>query len=157
MSLRRGETVKQSQWIRYCHCVHYRKVTGSAFVTGLMYRAEEVRWTRFKSSLGVLRVFCQTCGDAQEFRQLDAPEKDCLMLGTFNDPSLIEVDGNVEHIFADRELNLCTWITRVEDQRPTAFADNDQNPLLSAFTTLENLRAASWPVGVAGNTHHQTR
>lgn len=26
------------------------------------------------------------------------------MLGSFDDPSLIEVDGNVEHVFAEREL-----------------------------------------------------
>jgi len=36
------------------------------------------------------------------------------MLGAFDDPSLIEIDGNVEHVFAERELS---WV-HVDDGFP---------------------------------------
>ena len=36
------------------------------------------------------------------------------MLGAFDDPSLIAVDGNVEHVFAERELS---WV-HVDDGLP---------------------------------------
>lgn len=111
----RFETSEQPQWIRHCHCLPCRKLTGSAFLTGLMYRATDVSWTgetaSFESSPGILRVFCRTCGSTLAFRQADAPEKDCIMLGAFDDPSLIEVAGNVDHVFAERELS---W-THVDD------------------------------------------
>ena len=114
----RFETEKQPQWIKHCHCITCRKVTGAAFVTGLMYRAEDVNWSgetgSIESSPGVLRVFCPTCSGSLAFRQVDTPEKDCLMLGAFDDPSLIEVDGNVEHVFKERELD---WL-RVDDGFP---------------------------------------
>ncbi|MDJ0945579.1 MAG: GFA family protein [Kiloniellales bacterium] len=112
----RFETDTQPQWIRHCHCVQCRKQTGAAFVTGLMYRAEDLRWTgetrSYESSAGVSRTFCPTCGGSLAFRQADAPEKDCLMLGAFDDPSLIEIDGNVEHVFAERELD---WLHLDDD------------------------------------------
>lgn len=107
----RFETERQPQWIKDCHCVICRKVTGSAFLTGLMYRAEDVHWTgkpsSFESSSGIMRMFCRICGNSLAFRQVAVPEKDCLMLGAFDDPSLIEIDGNVEHVFAERELD---WV-----------------------------------------------
>ena len=114
----RFETERQPQWIRHCHCVMCRKATGSAFLTGLMYRAADIRWTgetgSFESSPGIVRVFCRTCGSSLAFRQVAVPEKDCLMLGAFDDPSLIEIVGNVEHVFAERELS---W-ARVNDGFP---------------------------------------
>ena len=107
----RFKTEKQPQWIKHCHCVLCRKVTGSAFLTGLMYRAQDIHWTgtssSFESSSGVLRTFCQTCGSSLGFREVQAPEKDCVLLGAFDDPSLIEIEGNVEHVFAECELS---WV-----------------------------------------------
>jgi hypothetical protein len=84
-------------------------MSGSPFSTGLMYRAETVRWTgemkSYESSPGIFRVFCTTCGSSVAFREGAAPEKDVVLLGAFDDPSRIEVSDNVHHIFAKYELD----------------------------------------------------
>jgi hypothetical protein len=94
--------------IRHCHCIMCRKASGAAFMTGLMYRSEDVRWSgsmkRYESSPGILRYFCETCGGTLAFREAEASEKDCVQLGCFDDPAQIQIDGNVDHIFAEREL-----------------------------------------------------
>lgn len=114
----RFETDEQPQLIKHCHCDLCRKSSGSAFMTGLFYRADWVRWSgeakSYESSPGILRLFCGTCGSSLAFRQAAAPEKDCLLLGVFDDPSKIEVDDNVEHVFAERELE---WM-RIDDAFP---------------------------------------
>lgn len=114
----RFETHEQPQLIRHCHCDMCRKSSGSAFMTGLFYRADAVKWTgeakSYESSPGILRYFCVTCGGSLAFRQAEAPEKDCLLLGTLDDPSRIEVNDNVEHVFAERELG---WM-RIDDTFP---------------------------------------
>lgn len=85
-----------------------------------MYRAEEIEWTgdvkSFESSPGILRVTCEKCGSYLAFRELAAPEKDVVLLGAFDDPSQLLVDNNVNHIFAERELN---WL-HIADGFPRA-------------------------------------
>jgi hypothetical protein len=58
----------------------------------------------YETSPGVLRMFCPICSGSLAFRQVSAPEKECLMLGAFDDPSQIAVNDNVEQVFAEREL-----------------------------------------------------
>lgn len=114
----RFETDRQPQMIRHCHCEMCRKFSGSAFGTGLMFRADEVHWTgkmqNYESSPGILRVFCSTCGSSLAFRATATPQKDCVLLGAVDDPSLIQVDGNLDHMFGTRELH---WI-RIDDGLP---------------------------------------
>jgi hypothetical protein len=114
----RFETSEQPQWIVHCHCEPCRKASGAAFLSGLMYRGEAIRWTGetngYESSPGIWRVFCGSCGGSLAFRQDAAPEKDVLLLGAFDDPSKIEIHDNVNHIFAEREL---AWL-HVDDGFP---------------------------------------
>jgi hypothetical protein len=114
----RFETDEQPQWIEHCHCIQCRKASGAAFLSGLMYRAEAIRWSgepkSYESSPGIRRTFCGICGGSLAFRQDAAPEKDCLLLGAFDDPSKIEIHDNVNHIFAEREL---AWL-HVDDGFP---------------------------------------
>lgn len=114
------ETNQQPLWISHCHCTYCRKMSGSPFSTGLMYRSEAVRWSgemrSYESSPGIFRVCCPNCGCYLAFREGAAPEKDCVMLGVLDDPSKIEVDGNVNHIFAKHELR---WL-HMEDGFPRA-------------------------------------
>jgi hypothetical protein len=114
----RFQTDQQPLMIRHCHCVMCRKMTGSAFMTGLMYRADAIQWSgqtnSYESSPGIVRVFCGNCGSSLAFRQTVVPEKDCLLLGAFDDPSQIQIGRKVDHIFAERELD---WL-RIDDGLP---------------------------------------
>ena len=116
----RFETSSQPLLIRHCHCEMCRKSSGSAFMTGLLYRMDAVRWRgairNYESSPGVLRTFCRACGSCLGFRQRDASETEFLLLGSFDEPSQIEIDDNVDHVFAEREL---AWI-RIDDRFPRA-------------------------------------
>ena len=114
----RFETNEQPLWISHCHCTNCRKMSGSPFSTGLMYKSDTVHWTgdvtSYESSLGIFRVFCPICGGSLAFREGCAPEKDCVLLGAFDDPSQIRVDDNVNHIFAKYELD---WLN-IDDGFP---------------------------------------
>ena len=116
----RFETNDQPLLIRHCHCEMCRKSSGSAFMTGLLYQLDAVRWhgemQSYESSPGVLRTFCTICGASLGFRQSNAAETEFLLLGSFDDPSGIEVNDNVDHVFAERELK---WI-KIEDTFPRA-------------------------------------
>ena len=105
----RFETNEQPQGISHCHCSYCRKMSGSPFSTALFYRSDAVRWsgemTSYESSPGIFRVFCPTCGCSVAFREGAAPEKDGVLLGVLDDPSKIEVNDNVNHIFAKYELS----------------------------------------------------
>jgi len=105
------------QLLRHCHCVLCRKTSGSAFMSGLMYRSADVEWTgemaSYESSPGMLRLFCGKCGSPLAQREVAAPEKDCLTLGCFDDPSQIQI-GNVDHVFAERQL---AWLP-IDDGYP---------------------------------------
>ena len=105
----RFETNEQPQGISHCHCSYCRKMSGSPFSTALFYRSDAVRWsgemTSYESSPGIFRVFCPTCGCSVAFREGAAPEKDGVLLGVLDDPSKIEVNNNVNHIFAKYELS----------------------------------------------------
>ena len=49
-------------------------------------------------------------------RQRNAAETEFLLLGSFDDPSKIEINDNVDHVYAERELG---WI-KVDDDSPRA-------------------------------------
>ena len=86
-------------------------------MTGLFYRADAVKCTvgtkSYESEPGMLCDSCVTCGSFQAFRQFEAPKKR-LLLGTFDDPSGIEINGNVGHVLAERQLG---WL-RNDDAFP---------------------------------------
>ena len=70
----------------------------------------------YESSPGILRVFCPNCGCSLAFREDAAPEKDVVLLGVLDDPSEIEVNENVNHLFAKYELG---WL-HMDDGFPRA-------------------------------------
>ncbi len=114
----RFEADEQPQWIRHCHCVKCRKVSGSAFLTGLIFRAGAIHWTgkpeSYESSPELLRAFCSKCGSSLTCQSVHDSDKIYLLLGSFDDPSKIKVDDNVDHIFSERELE---WL-HIDDQFP---------------------------------------
>ena len=89
-------------------------------MTGLLYPTGATRWSgeadSYESSPGILRIFCRTCGSPLGFRQARVSATEFLLLGTFDDPALIEVRDNVDHVFAEREL---AWM-KVDDHFPHA-------------------------------------
>ena len=116
----RFRTSDQPLLVRHCHCEMCRKASGSAFMTGMLYRMDAVRWRgavqSYESSPGVLRTFCGICGSSLGFRQRDAAAREFLLLGSFDDPRKIEINDNVDHVYAERELG---WI-RIDDDFPRA-------------------------------------
>ena len=114
----RFEADEQPQWIRHCHCVMCRKVSGSAFLTGLIFRAGAIHWTgkpeSYESSPGFLRTFCSKCGSSLTNEIVHVSDKLYLLLGSFDDPSKIKIDDNVDHVFSERELE---WL-HTDDQFP---------------------------------------
>ncbi|TNE62660.1 MAG: GFA family protein [Alphaproteobacteria bacterium] len=65
------EAVADPLWVAHCHCPSCRKMTGAAFATYAGFDKSAVQFTgevkRFRSSPGVNRHFCPTCGAAISF------------------------------------------------------------------------------------------
>lgn len=83
-------------WVVHCHCRDCRQVAGTAFVTWIGFRANQVSFTRgdaararYASSPGVTRTFCATCGTPLSFEGETFPGEIHLMVGTLDDPAAV--------------------------------------------------------------------
>lgn len=103
----------QPKWIANCHCNDCRKATGSAFSTyvGCSVEQADIGGTpsEFRSSEGVSRLFCQTCGSPIAYRGSRWPDEVHFFVGLFEDAGLLEPKANV---FTNDEL---PWVQFTND------------------------------------------
>jgi hypothetical protein len=112
----RYETLGEPIWVGHCHCRSCQKHSGSAFTTGVMFRASDLVWDKskpevYKSSPGVERGFCPTCGSTLTFARLDRDEV-TVLAGSLDNPNVISPS---EHIFTEEQ---CIWL-RLDDGLPS--------------------------------------
>ena len=88
----RFEVVGEPRSAMYCHCFFCRRQTGApvaAFVD--CDGVAEFRWVRgrpgaYRSSPGVRRSFCRSCGTPLTFEAEHYPGRIYVAIGTFDDP-----------------------------------------------------------------------
>jgi hypothetical protein len=98
------ETTGEFDFMSHCHCSRCRKANGAAFSTEVMCDAADFRFTRgrdrvsrFESSPGLARAFCQRCGSPVPEDTKPWQGKLLLPAGSFDD----EIDAHpMGHIFA---------------------------------------------------------
>lgn len=78
-------------WQDHCHCESCRRATASGFTSFFSLPKASVRWTgaakAYRSSPGVLRRFCDTCGTQLSYETDARPGDIDLYAGTLDDPS----------------------------------------------------------------------
>ncbi len=77
----------------YCHCAMCRKVSGAPFTGFVEFPDGAIAWTQgqsetYRSSEGVLRRFCGTCGSSLTF---EAEGILFLSLGSLDSPEQVDV------------------------------------------------------------------
>ncbi len=78
-----------------CHCEDCRRITASPFTGFFAVPDTAWRWTGekpqlYRSSPGVRRWFCGTCGTPVAYATSDRPEETHLYIATLLDPASIE-------------------------------------------------------------------
>jgi hypothetical protein len=94
----------------HCHCSMCRKWSGSAFLSYLGARLQDVAWTRgegvlgrYRSSPGFERLFCTSCGSSLAAWPTDpGAELTWLMMGTLDDAAGARPD---KHIFVESKAD----------------------------------------------------
>ncbi len=91
------------KYASYCHCGMCRKVSGAPFTGFVEFPEGALDWTQgqlevYRSSQGVLRRFCGTCGSSLTFEadgilfvslgSLDFPERVAVKCHTYTDSQL---------------------------------------------------------------------
>ena len=78
--------------IGHCHCTACRRQTGAGYATYVVMMARDVSWegalATYRSTPGVERGFCPTCGSTLSFARPDRGEMS-LHAGTFDRPEAI--------------------------------------------------------------------
>lgn len=125
----RYEASEAPEWIVHCHCQLCRRQTGAAFATFVLYRDGNLTWLHdkpavYRSTPGVERGFCPTCGSAISFARPGRGETSVLV-GSLDDPNAVHPS---EHIFVEQR---CTWLHMddglpVHDRFPPS--DEDREP-----------------------------
>ncbi len=90
-------------WASYCHCGMCRKVSGAPFMAFVEFPQGTVTWTngeasRYRSSDGVERRFCSTCGSSLTF---EAGELMFIALGSLDHPEQVTIE---RHCYASARL-----------------------------------------------------
>ncbi len=72
----RFQASENPECVGHCHCSLCRRQTGTAFTTGVGFRAEAFEWTKgnptyFHDPLGVVRSFCARCGSSMTWEPPD--------------------------------------------------------------------------------------
>ncbi len=101
--------------VAHCHCRNCQRASGSAFLTYVALRAEDLEWAKgqptiYESSPGVERGFCGRCGSSMTFARPDRGEIS-VFAGTLDEPHDIEPQF---HIFTDHQFS---WL-RIADDKP---------------------------------------
>ena len=79
-------------WQMHCHCESCRRATASGFTSFFAIADGFWRWTAeepalFRSSPGVERRFCSTCGTQMAYRSTAAPAEMHFYAATLDDPA----------------------------------------------------------------------
>ena len=98
----------------HCHCRQCNKSTGSAFATGVGFRADAVAWKKgepnfYQSSPNAKRGFCPHCGSSISWHYLD--DEISLLIGSFDHPEAIQPR---EHMMSEQQL---PWL-KIDDGLP---------------------------------------
>jgi hypothetical protein len=78
-----------------CHCEDCRRITASPFTAFFVVPETGWRWTGvkprlYRSSSGVRRWFCETCGTPMAYSTDDLPGETHFYISTLLDPTIIE-------------------------------------------------------------------
>ena len=87
------------KWAAHCHCRDCRKQTGAALATWAGFASEHFAFTgapqAYRSSPGVVRRFCGTCGTPLTYEGERWPGEIHLLAGTLDDPGAIAPGAHV--------------------------------------------------------------
>lgn len=102
--------------VTHCHCIHCRKLGGTAFVTWVEAECANFEWLRgrpaaYTTRPGVTRRFCSRCGSPLTYERADSPDHIDVTAGTLDDPSGLKPD---DHVWFDRKV---PWL-KVDDGLP---------------------------------------
>lgn len=108
----RGEPLYRA----YCHCVDCRRSSGAPVSMLVGYRAEEVEYTgeqprSYRSSEGVIRAFCGTCGGTISYEDERLPGEIYLHAGLFDEP------GRFPPLTHSWHSQTIGWL-RIDDELP---------------------------------------
>jgi hypothetical protein len=89
----RYDTTGAPLWQAHCHCDSCRRATASPFTSFFGMRDGAWAWTAaqpavYRSSPGVERSFCPTCGTPMAFRSERSPGEMHFYAATLDDPSI---------------------------------------------------------------------
>lgn len=78
--------------VAWCHCASCRRQTGAPAACYVDFDVSQVRFAtppdHFASSPGISRGFCAVCGTPLSFSSATEPNKICLHIGSFDDPTV---------------------------------------------------------------------
>jgi len=102
--------------VTHCHCIHCRKLGGTAFVTWVEARSSNFTWLQgqaaeFTPRKGVTRTYCADCGSPMTYQNHEFTDSIDVTAGTLDDPSGLKPD---DHVWFERKL---PWL-RIEDGLP---------------------------------------
>lgn len=85
----------EPRWVAHCHCESCRRATSSAVATYAGFSAADVEWTgerpaEYRSSPGVVRRFCRTCGSPMSFEGERWPDEVHLFVPSFDAPETFQ-------------------------------------------------------------------
>ena len=106
----------EPRWVAHCHCESCRRATSSPIATYAGYRTGNVEWTgeqpaEHRSSPGVLRRFCRSCGSPMSFEGEQWPGEIHLFVPSFDAPETFRPQC---HVHVGEQLH---WL-HVTDQLP---------------------------------------
>ena len=87
----RYEVASGMLWTALCHCVDCQRAAGADYVSWFGVETEQTRWSgplrSHRSSPGVTRTFCDTCGTPMSFESDKFPGETHLYAPSLNDRS----------------------------------------------------------------------
>jgi hypothetical protein len=94
------------RWAAHCHCRDCRRTAGAPYVTYAGLLRPQVTWSgtapvRHRSSPGVTRSFCGTCGTPLAYEGVRWPDEVHIFAATFDDPSMVNPQA---HVYVGQKL-----------------------------------------------------
>ena len=101
-------------WIVHCHCESCRRATSSPMTTWISVPRNAFRYVKgaprsFRSSPGVKRGFCETCGSPLTYEGERIPDEVHLYAASLSDASHVTPS---RHVFAKEQL---PWFETLDD------------------------------------------
>jgi hypothetical protein len=125
----RWRALGKTLYAMHCHCQQCQKHSGSAFASGVGFRADAVTWmnkkpTFYQSSQNAKRGFCPRCGSSVSWHYLD--DEIAMLIGSFDHPEEFQPSA---HMMTEKQL---PWL-KINDglprypKFPPGDDDQDQN------------------------------